>query len=82
MTPVFQNCNVCGRGLIRNDELAVGMCAICANEEVEEDGDEIITPMPKACTRWPCIDSGKDRRLVKRKGFMVCPVCSHSYGKP
>jgi hypothetical protein len=33
--PVFSNCNVCGRELMRDDELAVGMCAICANETVE-----------------------------------------------
>lgn len=32
--PIFRNCNVCGRGLVRADELATGMCAICANEEV------------------------------------------------
>jgi len=31
--PVFTNCNVCGRTLIREDELAVGACAICMNEE-------------------------------------------------
>jgi hypothetical protein len=34
--PVFKNCNVCGRTLIHEDELAVGMCAVCANEQVEE----------------------------------------------
>ncbi len=33
---VFRNCNVCGRSLVREDELAVGVCAICANEELEE----------------------------------------------
>lgn len=32
---VFSNCNVCGRELVREDEFAVGMCAICANEEIE-----------------------------------------------
>lgn len=35
--PVFTHCNVCGRGLVRADELAVGMCAICANEEMPEE---------------------------------------------
>lgn len=30
--PVFRNCNVCGRELARVDELAIGMCVICANE--------------------------------------------------
>jgi len=34
--PIFRNCNVCGRELIREDEFQIGMCAICANE-----------PMPK-----------------------------------
>jgi hypothetical protein len=32
--PVFTTCNVCGRTLVRKDELAAGMCAICANEEL------------------------------------------------
>lgn len=31
-TPVFSNCNVCGRELIRQDEFACGMCMFCANE--------------------------------------------------
>lgn len=31
---VFTTCNVCGRTLIRKDEFAAGMCAICANEEL------------------------------------------------
>jgi hypothetical protein len=34
MEAIFKNCNVCGRELVREDELAVGMCAICANEEI------------------------------------------------
>ena len=33
---VFSNCNVCGRALARDDEFEIGMCAICANEEVTE----------------------------------------------
>ncbi len=49
---------------------------------VEEDGDEVFTIMPRGCTRWECQVSGKDRRLVNRKGFMVCPVCGGSYGRP
>lgn len=32
--PAFRNCNVCGRGLVREDEFAAGMCAVCANEEM------------------------------------------------
>lgn len=34
---IFKNCNVCGRQLVRQDELAIGMCAICANEEVPDE---------------------------------------------
>lgn len=45
--PVFSHCNVCGRGLVRADELAVGMCAICANEEItQEDWERNPPPMP------------------------------------
>jgi hypothetical protein len=29
---IFRNCNVCGRTLLREDEFAAGVCAICANE--------------------------------------------------
>lgn len=38
--PVFRNCNVCGRELARDDELAVGACAICMNEEVPIEPEE------------------------------------------
>jgi len=31
-----EHCNVCGRELVRRDERAIGMCAICANEEEPE----------------------------------------------
>lgn len=34
---VFTHCNVCGHVLVRADELAAGMCAICANEEMPEE---------------------------------------------
>lgn len=47
---------------------------------VEEDGDEIFTPMPEKCEYWQCRFSKKDTKLVKEKGFMVCPVCRKSYG--
>jgi len=43
---VFSNCNVCGRTLIRDDELAIGCCAVCANETVEE----LTKPKPKPKT--------------------------------
>lgn len=46
---------------------------------VEEDGDEIFTPMPKHCTKFCC--RHVRQKLVKRKGFMVCPRCETSYGK-
>lgn len=36
MKPIFTTCNVCGRELVRQDELAVGMCAVCANETIPE----------------------------------------------
>lgn len=32
---IYNNCNACGRTLIRDDELAIGACAICANEKIE-----------------------------------------------
>lgn len=46
----------------------------------EEEGETVLTIMPTACTKFECQVSGKDRRLVTRKGFLVCPVCGGSYG--
>jgi len=37
METVFSSCNVCGRSLVRSDELSIGMCAVCANEEIDEE---------------------------------------------
>ena len=52
-------------------------------EPEPEESDQAFTIMPKACTRWECQVSGLDRTLKKNpKGFMVCPVCGGSYGKP
>ena len=33
MKPVYTSCNVCGRGLVGDDEFSAGVCAICANKE-------------------------------------------------
>jgi len=33
---IFKNCNVCGRGLVEKAEFEMGMCLICANEEVDD----------------------------------------------
>lgn len=35
-TAIFKNCNVCGRGLVEKPEFEMGMCLICANEEIDE----------------------------------------------
>lgn len=52
--------------------------------EVEEDGDEIFTPMPEHCLKFGCSfgkpGEGTGTKLVNRKGFMVCPRCGGSYG--
>lgn len=37
--PVFFNCNVCGRELKWEAESAMGVCVICASEEVNKDDD-------------------------------------------
>lgn len=72
------DCAGCDRRLhyeLLNDD---GFCDECAPCEVEEDGDEIATPMPKFCTAFVC--HGKDHSLVKQNGFMICPWCKVSYG--
>ena len=43
---------------------------------VEEDGDEVFTPIPEICVIWNC--GGKVR---PHKGFHICEKCSTSYGK-
>ena len=45
----------------------------------EEDGDEIFTPMPEFCLKWPCCI--KKQSLICVNGFMLCPICNGSYGK-
>jgi len=45
---------------------------------VEEDGDEIITPMPNSCQRFSCREHHP--KLENVNGFMVCPRCKTSYG--
>jgi len=51
------------------------------NEDIaiEEDGDEIFTPMPKYCLKWPCCTK-KEPLIINRKGFLCCPICGGSYG--
>lgn len=71
--PIFTRCNVCGRELVRNDEFAIGMCAVCANEE---------TP---ACPT--CKGSGHVNPLTAPKGFLCigtteCPDCDGSGDMP
>lgn len=51
--PIFQNCNVCGRELVRGDEYAVGMCAICANEEIPIKPKQQRTPSFEVRWREP-----------------------------
>lgn len=42
---------------------------------IEEDGDEIFTPIPKVCSNGLC------RGIIAEKnGFAVCGVCGGSYG--
>lgn len=57
MKPVFTDCNVCGRELIRDDELAIGCCAVCSNEEIEMTTPQSLTDeqMPGA---WICDKCG------------------------
>jgi hypothetical protein len=51
---------------------------------VEEDGDEIITPMPTYCMRCRVgfTHDGKPMYalLFERGGFICCSVCGGSYG--
>ncbi len=45
---------------------------------VEEDGDEIFTPMPTECTGFPM--PHPPARVVPLDGFMRCEHCGLSYG--
>jgi hypothetical protein len=45
---------------------------------VEEDGDEIFTPMPKECHGWPA--RHEPAPVVPMNGFMRCEHCKASYG--
>jgi len=60
---------------------------------VEEDGDEVFTPMPTHCRRFECnlkVDyrwGGPTEKLEapplvrNEHGFMVCTRCGSSYGR-
>lgn len=45
---------------------------------VEEDGDEVFTPMPRSCQRFACREHHP--KLENKNGFMCCPRCGVSYG--
>jgi len=45
---------------------------------VEEDGEDIFSPMPKRCLEFKCNGAVLEQ---DRKGFMYCPACGGSYGK-
>lgn len=51
---------------------------------VEEDGEDIFTPMQRQCTRWECQyafgNRGANTTLAPKGGFMCCPNCGVSYG--
>ncbi len=46
--------------------------------DVEEDGEEVFSPMPKTCIIYKC---NKAKLIKNKKGFMVCSKCGCSYGK-
>jgi hypothetical protein len=64
---------------------------------VEEDGDEVFTPMPTHCIRWECRNtyewnmalSHYPKRIQlppappfrNERGFMECSRCGCSYGR-
>lgn len=60
-------------GVDANGVQTSGQCA-----SVEEDGDEIFTPMPRSCQRFACREH--HLKLENRNGFMCCPRCGVSYG--
>lgn len=46
---------------------------------VEEDGDEILTPIPTFCHGWPT--PHEPARIVPMNGFMRCEYCKVGYGR-
>lgn len=49
--------------------------------EIEEDGDEIVTPMPEFCGNPARIPFHQPHvKLVVEKGFLICTECFVSYG--
>lgn len=54
--------------------------------EVEEDGDEVFTPMPKTCPQWRVTDpktlNGQicGGKVENMGGFMRCKICFASFG--
>jgi len=49
----------------------------------EEAPDALATSAARSCTRWPCSsDAERATLIVNDKGFLVCPLCGGSYGRP
>lgn len=44
--------------------------------------EQMITPMPRFCTKYPCVlQPIKPILVANDKGFMTCPLCKASYGE-
>ena len=43
---------------------------------------QAITKMPESCVVWPCCKEPQKAKLKLNNGFMICPLCRRSYGKP
>lgn len=55
---------------------------------IEEDGDEVFTPMPTHCIRFDCATTfDRYQRqppaplFRNKRGFMECSRCHSSYGR-
>ncbi len=50
---------------------------------VEEDGDEVFTPISYGCQQWTCVrdNGGVSPKLeLLSNGYWHCPKCRGSYG--
>lgn len=76
---VFKNCNVCGRELKRQDELAAGMCAVCANEEIDDDPARCPTCGGDGTAEYyDCPESWGEDCPSEENHLIVCPNCRGS----
>lgn len=83
----FYPSSVCCESCNDNAEIKTEVLTLLAEKPCEPEALRILeagcTTMPESCIVWPCCKTPKKAILSPdENGFMCCPICGRSYGKP